>query len=63
MKNKGPQASCDLCSYFYEDEDTGISMCHICLDEDEMVNYLSGRFNNCPYFHLYDEYSIVRKQN
>ena len=63
MNDKKTTVSCDLCAYFYEDEDTGMSLCHMCLDEDEMVNYLRGRFNNCPYFRLYDEYAIVRKQN
>lgn len=62
-KTSSSSSSCELCAYFYEDEDTGMSICHMCLDEDEMVNYLRGSFNNCPYFRLYDEYAIVRKQN
>jgi uncharacterized protein with gpF-like domain len=35
----------------------------IALDEDEMVQFLSGSFRNCPYFSLEGEYSTVRKQN
>lgn len=60
---KEASVNCDLCAYYYEDEDTGYSICHMALDEDEMVHYLKGRFYNCPYFRLYDEYAIVRKQN
>ena len=63
MKSKKIEASCDLCAYYNIDEDTGMYVCHMDLDEDEMVNFLSGRHNSCPYFKLYDEYSIVRKQN
>ncbi len=55
--------NCEYCAYFYEDDDTGIALCHMALDEDEMLHYLKGRFSNCPYFKLYDEYAIVRKQN
>ncbi len=56
------KTNCDYCAYFYEDEDTGYALCHMALDEDEMLNYMKGRFQNCPYFKLYDEYSIVKKQ-
>ena len=33
------------------------------LDEDEMSDFLAHSTRNCPYFRLYDEYKIVRKQN
>ena len=32
------------------------------LDEDEMQKFLSGTNYNCPYYHLDDEYGIVKKQ-
>ena len=33
-----------------------------CLDEDEMERFLRSSLTDCPYFQLYDEYKIVRKQ-
>ena len=33
------------------------------LDEDEMEKFLTDTFRDCPYYLLYDEYAIVRKQN
>ena len=32
------------------------------LDEDEMVRFLSGRTQSCPYYRFYDEYKSVQKQ-
>ena len=53
---------CDRCvNYIYDDE----SECYCCmvnLDEDEMYLFLSGTRRECPYFHLDDEYSVVRHQ-
>ena len=57
------ETNCDFCAYYNIDEDTGMYICHMNLDEDEMVRYLTGSFKACPYFKLYDEYAIVRKQN
>lgn len=62
-QNKQPQATnCDFCFYYHEDEDTGLSVCHMALDEDEMLYFMKGKFQNCPYFRQYDEYSVVKKQ-
>ena len=33
------------------------------LDEDELLNFISGRENYCPYYRFYDEYKSVAKQN
>lgn len=63
MTSKSSSTSCDFCAYYNQDEDTGLCVCNMALDEDEMINFLRGKFNNCPYFKLYDEYAIVRKQN
>ena len=59
---KNVSTSCDLCAYYCADEDTGFSLCKMSLDEDEMLHFMKGKYNNCPYFKLYDEYSIVKKQ-
>ena len=39
--------------------------CYVCdmnLDEDDMVRFLTGTFDNCPYYQLDNEYLIVRHQ-
>ena len=42
------------------------SNCETCVnfvyDEDYMVKFLSASFDACPYYQLYDEYKIVRRQ-
>lgn len=62
MIKKNISTSCELCAYYYSDDDTGLNICKMSLDEDEMLHFMKGKFNNCPYFKQYDEYSIVRKQ-
>ena len=62
-KEKPKITSCDLCQYYIYDDETDSYFCSINLDEDEMVRFLSSSNYSCPYFVLYDEYKIVRKQN
>ena len=50
-----------LMNYFY-DEECGYYVCLVNLDEDEMEKFMSSSFYNCPYYQLYDEYKIVKKQ-
>lgn len=54
---------CESCVHFDYNYEADCYECGMELDEDEMLNFLSGRFDHCPYFELYDEYKIVRKQN
>lgn len=63
MAEKKPQTNCDLCANYEFNEETGFYECDISLDEDEMVQFLSGSFRDCPYFSLEGEYRTVRKQN
>ena len=56
------QASCEYCSNYVYDEDYEYYVCDMDLDEDEMVRFLQGRCQECPYFQFNDEYKIVRKQ-
>ena len=51
--------SCETCSNYVYDEDYG---CEADLDEDEMAAFLGSRKFECPYYHMNDEYLIVRKQ-
>ena len=61
-KNKGV-TNCDMCAYNVYDEDYDCNVCSLNLDEDEYIKFLSGADYSCPYFNLYDEYKMVRKQN
>ncbi len=53
---------CDLCSYYVYDDETDMYVCDMNLDEDDMGRLYSTHKENCPYFHLNDEYKIVKKQ-
>ena len=56
------KANCEYCTNYVYDEDYECYVCDKNLDEDEMYRFLTGTFDSCPYFQLYDEYKIVRKQ-
>lgn len=56
------KTSCDTCSNYIYDEDTGEYFCDVNLDEDEMYRFLGDTFYQCPYYRLDDEYRIVRHQ-
>ena len=59
--NKQP-TNCECCTNYFYDYDDDCYICLVNLDEDEMMRFLSGSFNGCPYFRLDDEYSIAKKQ-
>jgi hypothetical protein len=61
-KMAGSASNCENCVNFVYDEDYECYVCDRNLDEDEMYRFLTGTFDSCPYFQLYDEYKIVRKQ-
>ncbi|MBE6739622.1 MAG: hypothetical protein E7565_04820 [Ruminococcaceae bacterium] len=61
MAKKKTVSSCDICANFAYNEETEEYECMAYMDEDEVESFL--RTKNCPAFHLYDEYGIVRKQN
>ena len=54
--------SCETCSNYVYDEDYGYYVCEADLDEDEMAAFLGSRKFEGPYYHMNDEYLIVRKQ-
>lgn len=53
---------CDSCVNYVYDEDYESYSCDCDLDEDEMCRFLSGNYNECPYYQLDDEYLVVRHQ-
>ena len=48
--------------YGIYDEEEECYVCDMNLDEDDMVRFLTGTFDNCPYYQLDNEYLIVRHQ-
>ncbi len=57
------KAQCDLCSFYVYNDELAEYICDISMDQDEMERIHSQKYSACPYFHLGDDYSIVRKQN
>ena len=57
-----PAVSCESCEFYEYDDYTESYVCNMKLDEDEMVKFLNGRNNACPYYRFYDEYKSVQKQ-
>ena len=55
-------SNCDSCVTYVFDEEDECYVCDMNLDEDDMVRFLTGTFDNCPYYQLDDEYQIVRHQ-
>lgn len=55
-------SNCESCTNYVYDDDYECYICMVNLDEDEMQKFLSGTNYSCPYYHLDDEYGIVRKQ-
>lgn len=53
---------CEQCTNYVYDDDSGCCVCLVNLDEDEMYRFVSGTNYNCPYFHLDDEYAVVKYQ-
>lgn len=66
MKKKEKKAAttgpCECCVNFVYDEEEECYICDVNLDEDDMYRFLTGTVSECPYFQLYDEYKVVRKQ-
>ncbi len=62
-KKKKLEKNCESCLYYDYDEEYDSYICTVTLDEDEAVDFMSGRSNECSYYKYYDEYKSVRKQN
>lgn len=57
------QSCCESCVYFDYDEYYGEEVCRADLDEDESIDFMLDRSNQCPFYRYYDEYKSVQKQN
>lgn len=60
---KMAQTSCETCAYFVFDDDYDDYICLADMDEDDYIRFISSSDKGCPFYKLYDEYKIVRKQN
>ncbi len=55
--------NCDTCQNYVWDDELGESVCMAQLDEDEYLKFLQSSYDACPFYQLYDEYKMVRRQN
>lgn len=55
-------SNCDSCNNFIYDEEFEEYVCEVDMDQDEMGNFLTNSFFQCPYYQFNDEYKVVRKQ-
>ena len=62
-KNNQKKTNCECCNNYVYDDYYECYVCDVNLDEDEMGKFLTGSFDNCPYYASNNEYEIVRKQN
>lgn len=57
------QSNCEVCANYVYDAESDCWCCDRDLDEDEMLQFLTGHTAGCPYYRPDDEYKIVRRQN
>ena len=62
MRGRKTAANCESCMNYEYDEEYDYYVCTQDLDQDEMYRFVTGQFQECPYYRFGDEYSIVKKQ-
>lgn len=58
----GETLDCTACSNYCYDPEWDDYSCVICLDEDQMADFLRRQVRGCPFFQFNDEYVLARKQ-
>jgi len=53
---------CENCVFYMFDEDYDDYVCDMDLDEDDMVRFLAGRADDCPFWRPGDDYRTARRQ-
>ena len=53
---------CESCVFYMFDEDYDDYVCDMDLDEDDMVRFLAGRADDCPFWRPGDDYRTARRQ-
>lgn len=61
-KSAAKATNCESCVFYDYDDESESYVCAQNLDEDEMIRFLAGTNQNCPYYRYYDEYKSVHKQ-
>ena len=54
---------CETCLYYDVLDESGEMGCTVDIDEDEAYHERADSRRGCPYYHFYDEYKLVQKQN
>ncbi len=57
------KSNCESCNNYQYDDEAECYFCEQNLDEDEMSRFMTGRYDECPYYHSDDDYKIVKRQN
>ena len=57
------KTNCEFCMNYYYDDEYECYCCAINLDEDEMYRFTMGNNDNCHYFRMGDDYTIVPAGN
>ena len=55
-------SQCDICAYYYYDDEEDMYMCNMNMDEDDMARFIQSSYKSCPYFKSGDEYQVVKHQ-
>ncbi len=53
---------CETCMFYDFDEEYDDYVCDADMDEDDMVRFLEGRTDACPFWRPGDEYRTARRQ-
>ncbi len=56
------KTSCENCSYYIYNDDLGLYMCEVDMDEDDFYRSMTSSNYVCPYYRDEDEYFLARKQ-
>lgn len=62
-KSARRKTNCESCVHYVYDDELDAYICQVNLDEDEMERFMRCSVDYCPYYHFYDEYKSVQKQN
>ncbi len=55
-------SKCESCVFYMFDEEYDDYVCDMDLDEDDMVRFLAGRADDCPFWRPGDDYRTARRQ-
>lgn len=62
MGQKQKAGVCETCAYYIYDDEMGMYVCDVDMDEDDYARLMEHRTRSCPYYTDGDEYRVVRHQ-